>query len=119
MDKITLKGMEFYGRHGVMKEEQILGQKFTVDITMCMSLNQAGAGDDLGKTVNYAEVYSLCRHIMEGTPVCLIERLAWLINEKIMKGYPEISSISTTVHKPGAPVGGIFQDVSVTLEKTR
>ena len=111
MDKITLKGMEFYARHGAMKEEQILGQKFTVDITMYLSLDKAGADDDLEKTVNYAKV--------EGAPVRLIERLAWMINEKIMKEYPEILSIRTTVHKPGAPVGGIFQDVSVTLEKTR
>lgn len=56
MDKITLKGMEFYARHGAMKEEQILGQKFTVDITMYLSLDKAGADDDLGKTVNYARV---------------------------------------------------------------
>ena len=40
MDKITLKGMEFYARHGAMKEEQILGQKFTVDITMYLSLDK-------------------------------------------------------------------------------
>ena len=119
MDKITLKGMEFYARHGSMKEEQILGQKFTVDITMYLSLDKAGADDDLEKTVNYAKVYSFCRKIVERAPVRLIERLAWMINEKIMKEYPEILSIRTTVHKPGAPVGGIFQDVSVTLEKTR
>ena len=43
MDKITLKGMEFYARHGAMKEEQILGQKFTVDIIMYLSLDKAGA----------------------------------------------------------------------------
>ena len=79
MDKITLKGMEFYARHGAMKEEQILGQKFTVDITMYLSLDKAGADDDLEKTVNYAKVYSFCRKIVEGAPVRLIERLAWIL----------------------------------------
>ena len=93
MDKITLKGMEFYARHGAMKEEQILGQKFTVDITMYLSLNKAGADDDLGKTVNYARVYSFCRKIVEGAPVRLIERLAWMINEKIMKEYPIVRGV--------------------------
>ena len=41
MDKIILKGMEFYAYHGVMKEEQRLGQRFIVDITMILSLQEA------------------------------------------------------------------------------
>ena len=54
MDKITLKGMEFYARHGALKEEHILGQKFTVDITMYLCLAGVGTDDDLEKQVNYA-----------------------------------------------------------------
>ena len=59
MDKIILKGMEFYAYHGVMKEEQRLGQRFIVDITMILSLQEAGETEVLSKTVNYAEVYEL------------------------------------------------------------
>lgn len=119
MDKIILKGMEFYAYHGVMKEEQRLGQRFIVDITMILSLQEAGETEVLSKTVNYAEVYELCKSIVMTSSVQLIERLAWLINKDVMHRYPQIVQVITTVHKPSAPVGGLFNDVSVTLEKVR
>ncbi|CAN6175328.1 unnamed protein product [Urochloa humidicola] len=31
-DKLVIRGLEFYGFHGVAKEEKTLGQKFVVDV---------------------------------------------------------------------------------------
>ena len=57
MDIITLKGLAFYAFHGVLVEENKLGQKFIVDLQMFLDLSSAGDNDDLNQTVNYAEVY--------------------------------------------------------------
>ena len=42
MDKIALNKMEFYGYHGVFKEETKLGQRFIIDLEVETDLQQAG-----------------------------------------------------------------------------
>ncbi len=39
MDKILMKNMSFYGYHGVMAEEKVLGQKFFIDVVLEVNLN--------------------------------------------------------------------------------
>jgi dihydroneopterin aldolase len=119
MDSITIKGMSFYGYHGVMPEENRLGQSFIIDVTVYLDLEKAGREDNLDATVDYSRIYTLCHDIVEGKPVQLIERLAYQINEAVLAEWSTVSRIVTTVHKPGAPVGGVFADASVTLEKAR
>ena len=68
MDYIHLNDMEFYGYHGALPEEKKLGQRFRVTVSLATSLEEAGLTDDLDKTVNYAEVYELCKMVVEGEP---------------------------------------------------
>ena len=115
MDRICLTGMEFYAYHGVMEEERRLGQRFVVDCVLSLDLSRAAASDDLTETVDYAAVYKTIRCVAEGETFSLIERLAGAINAKIVSQFPEVLSVETTVHKPGAPICGIFSDVVVTV----
>lgn len=119
MDKISLKGMAFYGCHGVLPEEARLGQRFYVDADLFLDLGQAARSDALGDTVNYAAVYDRIRSIMEGERCALIERLAGKILDAVMEEWPEVERMAVTVHKPEAPVAGVLRDVSVTIEKKR
>ena len=68
MDRIVLDHMEFYGYHGCLPEERQQGQTFFVDLTMQLNLRAAGEQDDLGQTVNYADVFTKIRGIVEGLP---------------------------------------------------
>ena len=76
MDKILINDMEFYGYHGVFPEENRLGQRFIVDLTVQLDLKKAGETDELEYSVNYGELYQLCKEITEGKPFKLIEALA-------------------------------------------
>lgn len=76
MDRIVLDHMEFYGYHGCLPEERQQGQTFFVDLTMQLNLRAAGEQDDLGQTVNYADVFTKIRGIVEGEPCQLIEAVA-------------------------------------------
>lgn len=40
MDTITLTGMSFYGYHGVMPEEQRMGQRFYIDLELHLPLEK-------------------------------------------------------------------------------
>lgn len=119
MDRIELKGMAFYGYHGALKEENALGQRFYIDVCLFLSLRRAGETDDLADTVNYAKVYDVVKARAEGKPFHLIERLAAAAASDILDAFPEVVSVSVTVHKPSAPVAGIIDDVAVTIEKRR
>ena len=47
MDQIQIKNMEIYCRHGVLPEENVLGQKFLVSLTFYLDVRRAGREDDL------------------------------------------------------------------------
>ncbi len=119
MDTIRLSGMEFYAYHGVTEEERRLGQRFVIDCALALDLSAAAETDALADTVDYAAVYENIRRVAEGAPFSLIERLAGAVNAEILADFPSVSSVETTVHKPGAPIGGVFRDVSVTVRGER
>lgn len=118
MDCIKLDGLDFFGYHGVLPEENKLGQRFIVDACMYLDLHKAGKNDDLTETVNYAEVYNKIKVIVEGETVKLIETLADRIASAVL-GFDLVSSVQVTVSKPGAPINGIFGNVSVTVNRKK
>lgn len=119
MDRISLKGMAFYGRHGVMEEEHALGQRFYVDVELALPLQKAAETDALADTVNYASVYGVVRQIMEQDRYALLERAAGEIITQILARFPLVERVVVTIHKPSAPVPGILEDVAVTVERGR
>lgn len=118
-DSIFLEGMEFFGRHGVLPEEQRLGQRFLVDLVMNLDLHKAGYTDDLEVTVNYAEVFARVKEIVEGVPVKLLECLADRIAQAVFEGFSMVESLEVTIHKPGAPIPGIFKDAQIKIRRQR
>ena len=76
MDRIFLHGMRFMACHGALPHEREVPQAFEADAELRLDLREAGETDDLRNTVNYAEVYELIRHVIEGAPKALIEALA-------------------------------------------
>lgn len=119
MDKIYLEKMEFYGYHGVYPEETRLGQRYRVDAVLNLDLRAAGQSDDLDKSVNYAEIYSLCKNILEGPPFKLIEAVAETIAAKILAEHPLVSSCTVKVIKPDPPIPGHYQSVAVEVTRGR
>ncbi|PKU78808.1 Dihydroneopterin aldolase [Dendrobium catenatum] len=57
-DKLILRGLQFYGFHGVHPVEKEQGQKFLVDIDAWLDLRIAGETDDITDTVSYTDIYS-------------------------------------------------------------
>lgn len=119
MDEIILKDLEFYGYHGVLSEEKKLGQKFLVDLIMGLDLFEAGKQDNLQATVNYAQVYSGIKAIVEEKNFDLIEALAEEIADYILINFKRVQWVKVEVKKPQAPIPAVFGYVAVTIKRER
>ena len=119
MDKIKLTGLNFYGYHGCLPEERQMGQEFGVDVSMYLDLQEAGETDKLAATVNYADVYKLVKKVVEGEPRKLIEAVGEEIAQGILAEFYLVEKVRVTVHKPHAPLPGVFTDASISIVRTR
>ncbi len=117
MGLIVLQGLEFYGRHGVKPEEGALGARFLVDVELQVDFE--GQGDRLAATVDYAEVHKLVSRIVTGERFYLIEALADKLAEQILAEFSKVRALTVRVHKPHAPLAGVFRDVyaEVSIER--
>ncbi|NHC44277.1 2-amino-4-hydroxy-6-hydroxymethyldihydropteridine diphosphokinase [Motilibacter aurantiacus] len=117
-DRIELRGLRAFGRHGVFDAERTLGQEFVVDVTLHLDLHAAAAGDDLTRTVNYGEVAQDAAAVVAGEPAALIETVAERIAAECL-ARPLVERVQVAVHKPAAPIPLPFDDVVVRVERSR
>ncbi|MDR3543182.1 MAG: dihydroneopterin aldolase [Desulfosporosinus sp.] len=113
-DVIHLRGLEFYAYHGVLPEEQALGQRFIIDMDIFYDLRQAGTSDQVEDTIHYGEVYQVIKACVTEDRHQLLEHLAEEIALSVMQLF-SCASVRVEVHKPQAPIPGIFRDVSVEI----
>ena len=116
---VRIKNAIFYAYHGALKEEQFIGGKFEADVEMHFDFSEAAANDDLSKTINYDEVYKFINQIILGKKYYLIETLATVIAENLIKSYPILDKVIVNVRKNNVPVGGIIEYVEAEVEKNR
>ena len=119
MDRIFLRGMRFMACHGVLPHEREVPQPFEVDVEMGLDLRAAGESDDLGDTVNYAKVYDVVSTVLTVTRKYLIEAIAEEIADDLLRDFDSLRWVRVTVHKPAAPIDGMFSDVGVTILRRR
>ena len=88
MGKVSLEGMEFYARHGYYEEERIIGNKYSVDVTIELDFSDAADSDKLDGTVNYERVYEIVAGVM-AVDALLLEHLAGKIISELKASIPE------------------------------
>ncbi|NRD77492.1 dihydroneopterin aldolase [Bacillus sp. BRMEA1] len=120
MDKIYVTGMQFYGYHGVFPEENVLGQRFEVDLTVSVDLKKAGETDNLEVSVHYGELYQLCKEIVEGDKrFKLVESVAEKIAASVLSVFMLVSEVTVKVIKPNPPIPGHYKSVAVEITRSR
>lgn len=115
-DRIELRGLTVRGNHGVFDFEKREGQDFVIDVTLHTSVSRAGCTDDIAETVHYGELAEDVAHIVEDNTFDLIETLASRIAEHCLD---LAEHVEVVVHKPGAPIQRSFNDVSVSVARSR
>lgn len=113
---IEIEEMEFYAFHGCYKEEQIVGNRFLVDLTFETDVYAATESDSIEDTISYLEVYTIVDEQMKITSH-ILEHVAQRIIDAITERFsPLLTHIKVKVSKCNPPLGGHVKKVSVTLE---
>ena len=111
--RVALQGLRFHGRHGVFEAETRDGAPFVVDVTLTFPFPKR---DDVERTIDYGAVQALVRSEVEDERYDLIETLTERIGVRILEAFPRVEELLVRVHKPEAPLPGVFDDV--TAERT-
>lgn len=116
MSRILLEGMEFYAYHGCFKEEQVIGNRFIVDLSVEVDTSDAEKSDNLQDTVNYQAVYETVKAKM-GNKSHLLEHLGRQILDALEERFPEIDHMKLKVSKMHPPMGGEMRSVSLEMNR--
>lgn len=117
-DELTVRGIEVFGHHGVFEHERRDGQTFVVDLRLGLDTAPAAADDDLSRTVDYGTLVDEVVRAVEKDPVNLIETVAQRIAD-VCLGHEKVEWVEVTLHKPHAPIEAAFQDVALTINRSR
>ncbi|RWC34453.1 dihydroneopterin aldolase [Mesorhizobium sp.] len=112
---IRMKNCAFFARHGVLDEEERLGQRFYVDAALTVDPGRALIEDSIEDTVNYGIAFTVIEKIITGQRRFLIESLALEVARALTARFPQIKKAEITVRKPNAPVPGVLDYVEVTV----
>jgi len=112
---VQIDGMEFYAFHGCFAEEQIIGNKFIVDIGFEYDSTTAEHNDTLKNAVDYQDVYQTVSEVMN-IKSKLLEHVCRRILDALSEKYPLMYNIKVKIAKCHPPVGGKVNKVSVTLK---
>ncbi len=119
MNIIRIKNATFYAYHGALQEEQTIGGKFSVDVEMHTDFREAAKDDDLSKTINYQKVYEFMNNIVNNKKYYLIETLATILADELLKEFDKIAKIIVRVRKNNVPIGGVLDYVEAEVIKER
>ena len=106
MDTIFVKDLAITGKHGVMGHEWSHEQSFLVDMVVWFDTRKSSQSDKLSDSINYAHLCTIAKDVIEGQSVYLIETLASLIVEGILKD-SRIEKVKVAIRKPSVLPSGV------------
>ncbi|MDO5036305.1 MAG: dihydroneopterin aldolase [Porphyromonas sp.] len=103
---ITLSKMRFYAYHGVLPQEQTVGNQYEMTLTLYFDAGQAMLSDRLTDTINYAEVYGLISKVMAQRGIQLLEKVVGNVLEMLRQHFPQLNGATCQLTKITPPIEG-------------
>lgn len=118
-DRLILRGVRLYARHGSLPHEARLAQPFEADVVLETDLREAGETDRLRATVDYRRIYQIIEEVLTGERRRLIETLAHHMALALLAAFPRVEAVEVHLRKPHAPLGRPLQTVEARVRRTR
>lgn len=112
--KINVEGIKLYAYHGCLEQEAREGGHYIVDVMIDTDFSEAAKTDDLSKTIDYCEVYSIVEAEM-AIRSKLIEQVAQRIIDKLKMQFKTLKSAEVKLTKLKPPINGNVDKVSVVV----
>ena len=111
---IYINDLRFHAFHGVMPQERLTGNDYSVDLRVGYDVSSAMLSDHVNDTVNYATLFEIVRQEMS-VPSQLVERVAYRIADRISRRYPDVTRMDVRVTKLNPPLGADCHGAGVEL----
>src|SRR5215471_19108777 len=96
-DTIFITGLVVHARHGVMKHETEVGQRFVIDLELGADLSKSSISDRLADTVSYSHVVETATNAFKNANYKLLERAAGAVADAILVTFPRVRTVKVTV----------------------
>jgi dihydroneopterin aldolase len=107
--EVTLAGMRFHARVGILEHERSLAQPLEVDVTLRRMT-------DSSDILDYREVYRRTRDRFEQQPLDYLEGIAGDIASSLL-GLPGVASVRVAVRKPHVMLDGPLEYAEIVVER--
>lgn len=112
-DAITLQGMRFHTRIGILPHEGDLPQPLEVDLTVWL----AGAPAPRGATLDYRELYAMVSDVVSGR-LHYLEEVANGVADRAL-AVQAVGRVRVAVRKPHVALPGPLGYAEVMVDRTR
>ena len=117
-DRILLTNLGFFGFHGVMLQENALGQRFFIDSARGVDLGESGRTDSLDSTVSCADIYGAVKEAFEQKRFKLMEALGQHVVDFLLAAFPTVDWIRIAVSKPRAPIAMVSGEAAIEITRS-
>ena len=114
-----IEGLEVYGHHGVPAEERVMGQRLLYDVRLTIEECRAAETDQVEDTVDYTEVIDLITEVATEKSYSLLERLAQVTAETLLRRFDLLDEVWVQLTKPHPPVACALSSVGAAVELQR
>ena len=101
---VAIKNAEFHAYHGYYEEERLAGNKFIIDAGVELKTFDS-SDDNIHDTVNYEQIYSICKEEMDKTQK-LLETVVYNIINRMKNELQNVTSGYVRMEKIGPQLGG-------------
>lgn len=102
VDQLILSGLEVWLKVGCTEEERAFPQRIEMDVTLELPLADAGKGDNLSASIDYAEACDLIRNTLGPRTFKLAEAVAEQTADLLLWKF-KLTSVTVLVKKRALP----------------
>ena len=115
---IYFRDIRIFAYHGVMPQEHVVGDWYTVNLQLTVHNESATVTDRLTDTVDYSKVFDVVKREML-IPSKLMEHVCGRIARAILRQFSLVDAVRITIIKQNPPIGAECGGCGVELTLQR
>jgi 7,8-dihydroneopterin aldolase/epimerase/oxygenase len=118
MDRIILSGIECYAYGGVSEAEREIGQRYRIDLELCVDTRPAAQSDSIEDAVHYGHVHDAVVRSLRASPFNLLESATDRIATAVLQQFT-VDRVTVRLTKLLPPVDGVIASAALEITRNR